>query len=253
MRKFTKILESANDPGIKHIRDCAADLTDLGISLDELKRLPSGRYDFFATNDDGDVDTLEVYNAITALTDRLGSEGMTIIRIDELTIRKDNVWIKFLIDAPGSGIGESQVKDWTSFKDYCESELGISGIEGKTPWFRINVVDKDNGWPGLPEEKSGWSIEWDDDKLTAEAFAARFPGFEDLLLKLTKRQINYNLVWHLVSNEGDRHHYISDPAKLEESKKGHNPMRFDQEGIDAVKGLIEAAKRYPEKINVNSR
>jgi hypothetical protein len=251
MRKFTKILESANDPGIMHIRDCAVDLTDLGIRLDKLKKLPSGRYDFFATND-GDVDTLEVYNALTALTDRLGSEGMTIIRIDELTIKKDNVWIKLLIDAPGSGIGESQVKDWASFKEYCESELGISGIEGENPWFRINVVDKDNGWPSLPEEKSGWSIEWDDDKLTAEAFAARFPGFEDLFLKLAKRKIDYNLVWHLVSDEGDSHN-IKDPAELEESKKNHNPMRFDQEGIDAVKGLLEVAKRYPGKINVKSR
>ena len=251
MRKFTKILESANDPGIMHIRDCAVDLTDLGIRLDKLKRLPSGRYDFFATND-GDVDTLEVYNALTALTDRLGSEGMTIIRIDELTIKKDTVWIKLLIDAPGSGIGESQVKDWASFKDYCESELGISGIEGETPWFRINVVDKDNGWPSLPEEKSGWSIEWDDDMLTAEAFAARFPGFEDLFLKLAKRKIDYNLVWHLVSDEGDSH-IIKDPTKLEEAQRSHNPMRFDQEGIDAVKGLLEVAKRYPGKINVKSR
>ena len=251
MRKFTKILESANDPGIKHIRDCAVDLTDLGIRLDKLKRLPSGRYDFFATND-GDVDTLEVYNALTALTDRLGSEGMTIIRIDELTIKKNNVWIELLIDAPGSGIGESHVKDWPSFKDYCESELGISGIEGENPWFRINVVDKDNGWPSLPEEKSGWSIEWDDDKLTAEAFAARFTGFEDLFLKLAKRKIDYNLVWHLVSDEGDSH-IIKDPAELEEAQRSHNPMRFDQEGVDAVKGLLEAAKRYPGKINVKSR
>ena len=251
MRKFTKILESANDPGIMHIRDCAVDLTDLGIRLDKLKRLPSGRYDFFATND-GDVDTLEVYNALTAITDRLGSEGMSIIRIDELTIKKDNVWIKLLIDAPGSGIGESQVKDWPSFKDYCESELGISGIEGETPWFRINVVDKDNGWPSLPEEKSGWSIEWDDDKLTAEAFAARFPGFEDLFLKLAKRKIDYNLVWHLVADEGDSHS-IKDPTKLEEAQRSHKPMRFDQEGVDAVKGLLEAAKRYPGKINVKSR
>ena len=251
MRKFTKILESANDPGIMHIRDCAVDLTDLGIRLDKLKRLPSGRYDFFATND-GDVDTLEVYNALTAITDRLGSEGMSIIRIDELTIKKDNVWIKLLIDAPGSGIGESQVKDWASFKDYCESELGISGIEGETPWFRINVVDKDNGWPSLPEEKSGWSIEWDDDKLTAEAFAARFPGFEDLFLKLAKRKIDYNLVWHLVADEGDSHS-IKDPTKLEEAQRSHKPMRFDQEGVDAVKGLLEAAKRYPGKINVKSR
>ena len=251
MRKFTKILESANDPGIRHIRDCAVDLTDLGIRLDKLKRLPSGRYDFFATNDD-DVDTLEVYNALTALTDRLGSEGMTIIRIDELTIKKNNVWIELLIDAPGSGIGESQVKDWHSFKDYCESELGISGIEGTAPYFRINVVDKDNGWPGLPEEKSGWSIEWDDDKLTAEAFAARFPGFEDLFLKLAKRKIDYNLVWHLVSDEGDSHS-IKDPTKLEEAQRSHKPMRFDQEGIDAVKGLLEVAKRYPGKIKVKSR
>lgn len=251
MRKFTKILESANDPGIRHIRDCAVDLTDLGIRLDKLKRLPSGRYDIIATND-GDVDTLEVYNALTAFTDRLGSEGMSIIRLDEITIKKNNVRIKLLIDAPGSGIGESQVKDWASFKDYCESELGISGIEGTDPWFRINVVDKDNGWPSLPEEKSGWSIEWDDDKLTAEAFAARFPGFEDLFLKLAKRKIDYNLVWHLVSDEGDSNR-IKDPAELEEAKRSHNPMRFDQEGIDAVKGLLEAAKRYPGKINVKSR
>lgn len=253
MRKFTKILESANDPGIRHIRDCAADLTDLGIRLDELKRLPSGRYDFFATND-VDVNTLEVYNALTAFTDRLGSEGMNIIRMDELTIKKDYVWIKLLIDAPGSGIGESQVKDWASFKEYCESELGISGIEGTQPWFRINVVDKDNGWPSLPEEQSGWSIEWDtyDDNLTAEAFAARFPGFEDLFLKLAKRKIDYNLVWHLVADEGDSHR-IKDPAELEEAKRSHNPMRFDQEGVDAVKGLLEAAKKYPEKIKVKSR
>ena len=254
MRKFTQILESADNAGIRHIRDCAADLTDLGIRFETLKMLPSGRYDLLAIND-GDVDPLEVYNAFTAFTDRLGSEGMTIIRMDDLKIKKDNVWIQILIDAPGSGIDESQVKDWTSFKDYCESELGISGIEGEDPWFRINVVDKNNGWPGLPEDKAGWSIEWDNDKLTAEAFASHFPGFEDLFLKLAKRQINYGLVWHLVSDEGDPHSrwIIKDPAKIEEAQRSHNPMRFDQEGIDAVKGLLEAAKRYPEKIKVKNR
>lgn len=251
MRKFTQILESADDAGIRHIRDCAADLTDLGIKLDKLKMLPSGRYDLLAIND-GDVDPLEVYNAFTAFTDRLGSEGMTIIRMDDLKIKKDNVWIQILIDAPGSGIDEGQVKDWASFKEYCESELGISGIEGKEPWFRINVVDKNNGWPSLPDDKAGWSIVWDNDELTAEAFAAHFPGFEDLFLKLAKRQINYDLVWHLVSDEGDSH-IIKDPAKIEEAQRSHNPMRFDQEGIDAVKELLEAAKRYPEKIKVKNR
>ena len=68
--------------------------------------------------------------------------------------------------------------------------------------------------------------------------------------KLLGRQIKYSLVWHLVSEEGDRHHYISDPAKLDAAKKGHNPMKFDKEGIEAVETLLEMAEKFPEKIEI---
>jgi hypothetical protein len=122
-------------------------------------------------------------------------------------------------------------------------------MEGRDPlYFRINVVDKDSGWPTLTDDKAGWSIEVDEDE--RDRFVAAFPGYEDFLKKLLSRQINYNLVWHLCSDEGDRHHRISDPVKLEEVNKKHNPMKFDKEGIEAVETLLEMAQKFPDKIEI---
>jgi hypothetical protein len=165
-------------------------------------------------------------------------------------INKHRAEIRLMYKVGGT-VANKDIHGWKEFKAYCEKVLGIDGIEGADTfdsYFRINVVDKDNGWPGLPDDKAGWSIDIDD--IGPNTFAAAFPGYEEFLKKLLSRQINYNLVWHLVSDEGDRHHYISDPFKLEEVKKKHNPMKFDKEGIEAVETLLEMAEKFPDKIEI---
>ena len=48
MRKFTKILESTEDSGYRHIKACSLELSDMGMDV-EIERQPSGNYKFSAS------------------------------------------------------------------------------------------------------------------------------------------------------------------------------------------------------------
>ena len=249
MRKFTKILESTEDSGYRHIKACSLELSDMGMDV-EIERQPSGNYKFSASFYEYTGELFPLFEEINNFITKLQSEDMQVSRLESIRLEKINVYVRMFIKSPDANLSEDSVKDWKSFEEYCREVLNVDGIEGAdSNWFRINVVDKKNGWPGLPDDMAGWSIEVGDDT-DKDTFVAAFTGYEDFTKKLLSRQINYNLVWHLVSDEGDRHHRISDPVKLDEAKKKHNPMKFDKEGVEAVKTLLEMAEKFPGKIKI---
>jgi len=251
MRKFSKILESAESDIVLDIRDILIDFKDAGFTID-IEEV-QGTYTI-KMRLDGKTDEMECIKDIVVADNRL--------RDLDLSYQSSMIAINARRDFSGQNISlvykkndfaaSKDVNGWKEFKGYCEKVLGIEGIEGADDfdsYFRINVVDKDAGWPGLPDDKAGWAIGVEEDD--RDGFAAAFPGYEGFIKKLLSRQINYSMVWHLVSDEGDRHHRISDPVKLEEEKKKHNPMKFDKEGIEAVETLLEMANKFPDKIKIN--
>jgi hypothetical protein len=195
------------------------------------------------------LDMMECIKDLSVADERIKDLGMSYdTGVTEINKFRAEIRLMYKV---GGTVANKDIHGWKEFKSYCEKVLGIEGIEGADTfdlYFRINVVDKDSGWPGVPDDKAGWSIGIEG--IDPNTFVAAFPGYEDFIKKLLSRQINYNLVWHLCSDEGDRNHYISDPAKLEESKKGHNPMKFDKEGIEAVETLLEMAEKFPDKIEI---
>ena len=248
MRKFSKILESAESDIVLDIRDILMDLKDAGFEI-EVSEF-QGTYKVVLIMPDNltsNLDMMECIKDLAVVDERIKDLGMSYdAGVTEINKFRAEIRLMYKV---GGTVANKDIHGWKEFKSYCEKVLGIEGMEGRDPlYFRINVVDKDSGWPGVPDDMAGWSIEVDEDE--RDRFVAAFPGYEDFIKKLLSRQINYNLVWHLVSNEGDRHHYISDPVKLEESKKGHNPMKFDKEGIEAVETLLEMAEKFPDKIEI---
>ena len=252
MRKFSKILESADSDIVLDIKDILMDLKDVGFEI-EVSEF-QGTYKVVLIMPDNltsNLDMMECIKDLSVADERIKDLGMSY-DAGVTEINKFRAEIRLMYKVEGT-VANKDIHGWKEFKSYCEKVLGIEGMEGRDPlYFRINVVDKDNGWPGLPDDKAGWSIEVDEYPSDNErdSFIATFPGYEDFIKKLLSRQINYNLVWHLVSDEGDRHHYISDPAKLDAAKKGHNPMKFDKEGIEAVETLLEMAEKFPDKIEI---
>ena len=250
MRKFSKILESADSDIVLDIKDILMDLKDAGFEIEVTEF--QGTYKVVLIMPDNltsNLDMMECIKDLVVVDERIKDLGMSYdAGVTEINKHRAEIRLMYKV---GGTVANKDIHGWKEFKAYCEKVLGIDGIEGADTfdsYFRINVVDKDNGWPGLPDDKAGWSIDIDD--IGPNTFAAAFPGYEDFLKKLLSRQINYNLVWHLVSDEGDRHHYISDPFKLEEVKKKHNPMKFDKEGIEAVETLLEMAEKFPDKIEI---
>ena len=248
MRKFSKILESADSDIVLDIRDILMDLKDAGFEI-EVSEF-QGTYTIVLIMPDNltsKLDMMECIKDLSVADERIKDLGMSY-DAGVTEINKYKAEIRLMYKVAGT-VANKDVHGWKEFKSYCEKVLGIEGMEGRDPlYFRINVVDKDSGWPTLPDDKAGWSIEVDEDE--RDRFVAAFPGYEDFLKKLLSRQIDYNLVWHLCSDEGDRHHYIPDTVKLEEAKKKHNPMKFDKEGIEAVETLLEMAQKFPEKIEI---
>ena len=250
MRKFSKILESADSDIVLDIKDILMDLKDAGFEIEVTEF--QGTYKVVLIMPDNltsNLDMMECIKDLVVVDERIKDLGMSYdAGVTEINKHRAEIRLMYKV---GGTVANKDIHGWKEFKAYCEKVLGIDGIEGADTfdsYFRINVVDKDNGWPGLPDDKAGWSIDIDD--IGPNTFAAAFPGYEEFLKKLLSRQINYNLVWHLVSDEGDRHHYISDPFKLEEVKKKHNPMKFDKEGIEAVETLLEMAEKFPDKIEI---
>jgi hypothetical protein len=250
MRKFSKILESADSDIVLDIRDILMDFKDVGFEI-EIKEF-QGNYTIVLIMPDNltsKLDMMECIKDLAVADERIKDLGMSYdAGVTEINKFRAEIRLMYKV---GGTIANKDIHGWKEFKSYCEKVLGIDGIEGADTfdlYFRINVVDKDSGWPGLPDDMAGWSIGIEG--IEPNTFAAAFPGYEDFIKKLLSRQINYNLVWHLVSDEGDRHHYISDPVKLEEAKKKHNPMKFDKEGIEAVETLLEMAEKFPDKIEI---
>ena len=254
MRKFSKILESAESDIVLDIKDILMEFKDSGfeVKIDEahgtyfIHLIAKGTADAPAVN----VDMTLLIEMISVANERIKDLGMNY---DAYTINmsgnsnSSSAVIKFQYRKE-EFTASKDVHGWKDFKGYCEKVLGIDGLQGTDGQdFRINVVDKEAGWPGLPDDKVGWSIEIYEDEVN---FVGKFPGYESFMKKLLSRQINYSLVWHLCSDEVDRHHYISDPVKLEEAKKKHNPMKFDREGIEAVETLLEMAEKFPDKIEI---
>jgi hypothetical protein len=250
MRKFSKILEAVESDIVLDIRDILMDLKDAGFEI-EVSEF-QGTYKVVLIMPDNltsKLDMMECIKDLSVADERIKDLGMSYdTGVTEINKFRAEIRLMYKV---GGTVANKDIHGWKEFKSYCEKVLGIEGIEGADTfdlYFRINVVDKDSGWPGVPDDKAGWSIGIEG--IDPNTFVAAFPGYEDFIKKLLSRQINYNLVWHLCSDEGDRNHYISDPAKLEESKKGHNPMKFDKEGIEAVETLLEMAEKFPDKIEI---
>jgi hypothetical protein len=250
MRKFSKILESADSDIVLDIKDILMDLKDAGFEIEVTEF--QGTYKVVLIMPDNltsKLDMMECIKDLSVADERIKDLGMSYdAGVTEINKFRAEIRLMYKV---GGTVANKDIHGWKEFKSYCEKVLGIEGIEGADTfdlYFRINVVDKDSGWPGVPDDMAGWSIGIEG--IDPNTFVAAFPGYEDFIKKLLSRQINYNLVWHLCSDEGDRYHYISDPVKLEESKKGHNPMKFDKEGIEAVETLLEMAQKFPDKIEI---
>ena len=250
MRKFSKILESADSDIVLDIKDILMDLKDVGFEI-EVSEF-QGTYKVVLIMPDNltsNLDMMECIKDLAVVDERIKDLGMSYdAGVTEINKFRAEIRLMYKV---GGTVANKDIHGWKEFKSYCEKVLGIEGIEGADTfdlYFRINVVDKDSGWPGVPDDKAGWSIGIEG--IDPNTFVAAFPGYEDFIKKLLSRQINYNFVWHLCSEEGDRHHHISDPVKLEEAKKKHNPMKFDKEGIEAVETLLEMAKKFPDKIEI---
>ena len=250
MRKFSKILESADSDIVLDIKDILMDLKDVGFEI-EVSEF-QGTYKVVLIMPDNltsKLDMMECIKDLSVADERIKDLGMSYdAGVTEINKYKAEIRLMYKVEGT---VANKDIHGWKEFKSYCEKVLGIEGIEGADTfdlYFRINVVDKDSGWPGVPDDKAGWSIGIEG--IDPNTFVAAFPGYEDFIKKLLSRQINYNLVWHLVRDEGDRHHHISDPAKLDAAKKGHNPMKFDKEGIEAIETLLEMAEKFPDKIEI---
>ena len=244
MRKFSKILESIESDLVLDIKDILMDFKDVGFQIDV--KDTHGTYTI-SMKFEGKIDVMECIQDITVANNRLNELGLSY-QNSLISMNSDTHNI-VLMYKKNDFLVSKDIHGWEEFKSYCQNILGIDGMEGneQSIYFRINVVDKDNGWPTLTDDMAGWSIEVEKE----EPFVAQFPGYESFLKKLLSRQINYSFVWHLVSREGDRYHYISDPVKLAAVKKEHNPMKFDKEGIEAVETLLEMAEKFPGKIKIN--
>lgn len=257
MRKFSKILESAQSEEVLDIKDILMEFKDSGfdVKIEEahgtyiIELSAKGTAEAPAAK----ADMMQIIEMVSVADGRIKDLGMGHdageIKISGNS-NSSNALIKLQYRKEGFAANKD-VHGWKEFKAYCQKVLGVEGIEGDREgiYFRLNVVDKDNGWPRLPDDMAGWSVElgFQGDKAN---FISQFPGYESFLKKLLDRQISYKLIWHMGSNEGDKQNHISDPAKLEEAKKAHNPMKFDKEGIEAVETLVEMAREFPGKIEI---
>jgi len=256
MRKFSKILESAQSEEVLDIKDILMEFKDSGfeVKIDEAH----GTYTISlsakgtAESPSAKADMMQIIEMLSVADGRIKDLGMAY-EAGELGISgsdSSNATIKIRYKKQEFAASKD-VHGWKEFKTYCQNVLGIDGIEGDREgiYFRLNVVDKENGWPSLPDDMAGWSIEKGGYE-SKERFISHFPGYEAFMKKLLDRQIYYPYVWHICSDEGDQDDRISDPAKLEEAKKAHNPMKFDKEGIEAVETLVEMARKFPGKIEI---
>ena len=256
MRKFSKIVESLESEDVLDIKDILMEFKDSGFDIKIEEAHGTYTVQLFANGTEESravqVDLMAIMEMLAVANGRIADLGM---RYDGGSVRmsgsssSSNAAIKLQYRKEEFSASKD-VHGWKEFKGYCEKVLGIDGLKGADDhYFRINVVDKDNGWPGLPDDMAGWSIDIYEEEDEA-AFATKFPGYEAFMKKLLSRQISYKLVWHVVDADEVASGERLDAAKLEEIKKAHNPMKFDREGIEAVETLLEMAEKFPGKIEI---
>ena len=142
-----------------------------------------------------------------------------------------------------SSVASKDVHNWKEFKLYVENVLGVTGIEGKlddNSYFRIDIASEEE-WRDV-EEHHGWQIDINRDIDDAvEVFVAEYPGYEDFLRGVLKRRLDYDALWSKARGH-----------EKEGIRPGiGNPLKFDKEGIEVVEKLLEMAKKFPGKIQVN--
>ena len=200
MRKFSKIVESLESEDVLDIKDILIEFKDSGfdVKIDESHGTYVVRLEAKGTPEApaAKADMMSIMEMLSVANGRIADLGM---RYDGGSINmsgsssSSNAAIKLQYRKEEFSASKD-VHGWKEFKGYCEKVLGIDGMQGtqQSVYFRINVVDKDNGWPGLPDDMAGWSIDVEEEEQTS--FLAQFPGYEAFLKKLLSRQISYTLV-----------------------------------------------------------
>ena len=231
MRKFSKILESADSKIVLDIKDIFTEFTDAGfkIVVDEFQ----GFYNISLSLKDGIIDYMECVKDIVVSNDRMIELGMDYIKSDEITLSKiSRIKLRYRLK---NSKQSKDVHGWEEFKAYCENILGVDGISS-TPdnkdYFRINIVNS-QGFSADKEDYFGWEIETNDD-IDIEEFISDYPGYEDFLRKVLKRKIKWDKVW----------------GRGGTVRETDGPLKFDKEGIEVVEKLLEMAKKFPNKIEV---
>lgn len=246
MRKFTKILESAESEEVLDIKDVLIDFQDMGfdIKVEDV----NGLYKIEMRCEER-LDWMECVRDLSVADQRLQDMGFEYVSAKSIKFAyyQNDSEISISYKKKGVAISEEGISGIKQFRSYCESVLGVYGMQGRwrdqdgdgAHWFRINTGSEE-GFPRAPKDCYGWEIELNAERKNAqeyeqaiEDFAAQYPGYEDFLKKLAKRRLNWDLLW-------DR----------QSSNKECNQMKFDKEGIDAVKKLLEIAKKFPEKIEI---
>ena len=245
MRKFTKILESAEKEEVLEIKGILLDFQDMGfeIKIEEL----NGVYEIEMHCKER-LDWMECVRDLWTADQRLQDSGFEYLSSKSIKFGDygNNSEIKMAYKKKDIALSEDSISGYSQFRSYCENVLGVYGMQGKLQgeggdnrhWFRINT-GSEQGFPNAPEAY-GWEIELNAERSQPEKyeqaiedFAAQYPGYEDFLKKLAKRRLNWDLLWGRPT-----------------SNKECNQMKFDKEGIDAVKKLLEIAKKFPEKIEI---
>lgn len=247
MRKFSKILESLDSDMVADIKDIFVDLIDKGFEI----KVKEGQGVYLIELDqessiEDPLDYMECVSDIHVANKRLLDLGLNYIKSDRIILGQkgsgelySHIAIRY---NNSSSVASKDVHNWKEFKLYVENVLGVTGIEGKlddNSYFRIDIASEE-GWRDV-EEHHGWQIGINRDIDDAvEVFVAEYPGYEDFLRGVLKRRLDYDALWS--------------KARREENKDNPdigNPLKFDKEGIEVVEKLLEMAKKFPGKIQVN--
>ena len=247
MRKFSKILESLDSDMVSDIKDIFVDLIDKGFEI-KVKE-GKGVYLIELTHHTSIEDPLEYMECVSDIyvaNKRLLDLGLNYIKSDGIILGQksyndlySNITLRY---NNSSSVASKDVHNWKEFKLYVENVLGVTGIEGKlddNSYFRIDIASEE-GWRDV-EDHHGWQIDINRDIDNAvEVFVAEYPGYEDFLRGVLKRRLDYDALW-------------SDPRREEykDNPDIGNPLKFDKEGIEVVEKLLEMAKKFPGKIQVN--
>ena len=246
MRKFSKILESLDSDMVADIKDIFVDLIDKGFEI----KVKEGKGVYLIelnhhTSIEDPLEYMECVSDIYVANKRLLDLGLNYIKSDgiilgqksyndlysHITLRYNN----------SSSVASKDVHNWKEFKLYVENVLGVTGIEGKQSndsYFRIDVASEE-GWS--KPEYFGWQIGIDRDiDNPVEVFVAEYPGYEDFLRGILKRRLDYDALW---GNERRKEN--------KDNPEIGNPLKFDKEGIEVVEKLLEMAKKFTGKIQVN--